>query len=99
MRAERDEESRLLQELKQRPRLVETLREATVALPDEAWISTVTFRPNAVTLEGETSGAAVDLVLGLAEKRQFGNPRLSGATTRTATGKERFEIALDPRSE
>lgn len=84
---------RLRSTLIQRPRLVETIREATNAFPDEAWLSAMTFSPDAVTFTGETSAAAVDIVLSLSSARHFGNPRLSGPTTLTPSGRERFEIA------
>lgn len=95
-RAQFSEDERLKAALRLRPRLVESLRNVTVSLPDEAWLADMTFSPEAMTLSGETSGAASDLVLGLSENRQFGNPRLSGPTTRTNTGRERFEIAAKP---
>lgn len=94
--AQRNEEDRLRTTLQLRPRLIEVIRSVTVALPDEAWVSTLSFTPNAMTLIGETSAAAVDIVLGLSRNRQFGNPRLSGPTTRTRDGREKFEIAATP---
>ena len=92
-KAQRGEENRLSDELRHRARLVETLHSVTVALPDEAWISSLTFNHKAIILSGETSGSAVDLILGLSADEKFGNPHLSGPTVRTSTDRERFEIA------
>lgn len=75
-------------------RLVEVIRELTVSLPDESWLANLTFGPKAVTVGGETSGAAVDLILALSKSNFFSNPRQSGPTTRTGSGGERFEIAI-----
>jgi Tfp pilus assembly protein PilN len=87
---------RLRAALQNRPKLVETLRNVTVALPDHTWLSTIEFNATTMTLSGETSETAADLVLELSKNRQFGNPRLSGPTTRTNTGREKFEIATQP---
>lgn len=97
LEAEANESARLQRSFTERPRLVEVLREATVALPDEAWISTMTYTGNTLTLVGETSGTAVDAVLSFGERSAFSNPRLTGPTTRVASGRERFELAADVR--
>ncbi len=94
--AQRSEAERLQAAMLLRPRLVESLRNVTVSLPDEAWLSAMSFTPETMTLSGETAGTASDLVLGLSQNRQFGNPRLSGPTTRTNAGREKFEIAATP---
>lgn len=77
-----------------RPRLIETLRELTITLPDQSWVSNMSFQPTAFTFGGETSGATVDLILALSKSNFFANPRQSGPTTRTGSGGERFEIAV-----
>lgn len=77
------------------PRLAEVLRDLSVAIPDEVWISEMGYRPSGVTVSGETSASAADLVLALSTRRGFANPRLNGPVARTATGGERFGIALD----
>lgn len=97
LRAQRDEENQLESDFANRPRLVETLRDVTVVVGDDTWLTAMQFSPTAITLSGETSGTAVDLVLKLSEKSQFTNPRVSGPTTRTSSGREKFEIAASPK--
>ncbi|MHA6268365.1 PilN domain-containing protein [Aliiroseovarius sp. CAU 1755] len=76
------------------PRLVEILRNLTVALPDDVWLSDVVLRNGQLVVSGETSGSAADLVLALAKSRELNDPKLSGPVSRTAAGSERFQIAL-----
>ena len=75
-------------------RLVEVLRELTVALPDSAWVSEFNFTPQAATMVGESRGSAAELVLGLGSQRFFSDPRLTGPVSRTAEGNERFEVTV-----
>ena len=92
LRADRETLDILQSNLLQRARLVETLRELTVALPDQSWVANMSFQPKTITFGGETQGAAVDLILALSRSNFFDEPRQSGPTTRTGTGSERFEI-------
>lgn len=94
MRAQEVERAAFLDLLLHRPLLVETLRELTVALPDDVWIATVDFRPERVIVTGETSGSAAETVLSLSKRRQFADPRISGPVARTASNAERFEVTL-----
>ncbi|MCU0826007.1 MAG: PilN domain-containing protein [Tabrizicola sp.] len=80
-----------------RQHLAATLRELTVALDDDAWLTDLSFSRTGVTFSGETATSAADLLIGLADSRSFENPRLSGPVSRSGTGSERFEIALDFR--
>jgi general secretion pathway protein L len=80
-----------------RQHLATTLRELTVALDDNAWLTDLSFSRTGVTFSGETATSAADLLIGLADSRSFENPRLSGPVSRSSTGSERFEIALDFR--
>lgn len=79
----------------QRPRLSQSLRNLTVALPDNVWISDMIFSPERVVVSGEVSGSAAQLVLTLAQRNEFHNPRLSGPVARASNGAERFELSLD----
>lgn len=85
---------RFLQATLRHPRLVEILRSLTIVLPDEVWLSDIVLRNGQVIVSGETSGSAADLVLVLAKNRELEDPKLSGPVSRTATGSERFQIAL-----
>ncbi|MEP4627170.1 MAG: PilN domain-containing protein [Tateyamaria sp.] len=77
-----------------RVRLVDLLRNLTVALPDEVWISDMTLRGGTVLITGETKASATGLVLTLAERSGFSNPRLSGPVSRTRAGAEQFQLAI-----
>lgn len=79
----------------QGPRLSHVLRDITVALPDSVWVSDMNFSPERVVISGEVSGSAAQLVLALAQRNEFHNPRLSGPVSRANNGAERFELALD----
>ena len=77
-----------------RVRVVNVLRELTVALPDDVWISDIMVTDDTITINGETTGTTADLVLALAEKDLGFVPAMNGPVTRTAEGKERFGIAF-----
>jgi len=95
LRLRESERAAFLDLLFRRPLLVGTLRELTIALRDDVWLGTVDFRPERVVITGETSGSAADTVLLLSKKPRFGNPRLSGPVSRTASNAERFEITIN----
>lgn len=78
-----------------RPLLLDTVRELTVSLEDDVWVSTLTFNTSHVVVVGEAGRSAAETVLSLGKRSGFGNPRLSGPVSRTARGAERFEITLD----
>jgi Tfp pilus assembly protein PilN len=78
-----------------RPRLSQTLRDLTVALPDTVWLSELGFSQTGAVLSGETADSAADLVIALAALREFENPRLSGSVSRTPAGREQFELVID----
>lgn len=78
-----------------RPLLLDTVRELTVSLEDNVWVSTLTFNTSHVVITGEAGNSAAETVLSLGKRSGFGNPRLSGPVSRTARGAERFEITLD----
>ncbi|WP_208353079.1 PilN domain-containing protein [Pseudaestuariivita rosea] len=75
----------------------ETLREMTIALPDDVWISDLSFQPNRIVVNGNSDSSAAELVLRVANNRLFENPRLTGPVSRTTSGQERFEMTLDLR--
>lgn len=95
LRAQEVERAAFLDLLFRRPLLVETLRELTVALPDDVWLANLEFRPERAVIVGEAQGSAADTVLLLSQRPQFGNPRISGTVARTASNAERFEITVD----
>lgn len=81
-----------------RPRFVDTLRHITVAMPDDVWVSDLTFQQERITLSGETSSSAAGLVLELSESNLQYAPALSGAVSRTNEGQERFSLTLTPEN-
>jgi Tfp pilus assembly protein PilN len=93
------ERAAFLAAVRDAPRLSERLRELTVALPDEVWLSAATMQEERLTLTGETGGSAAALVLALARDGRFGDPRLAGPVQRLQGGGERFEIRLEPGTE
>lgn len=97
LRQAADERSAFLHSMTYRTRLGETLREATIALPDDVWLTELNFSQTGILLMGETAHSAADLVIDLADTRQFENPRLSGSVSRSANGGEQFELAIDHR--
>lgn len=95
LRAAEAERAAFLDILFRRPVLVDTIRELTIALPDNVWLGTLEFRTDKVVITGEAQDSAANTVLLLSEKPRFGNPRLSGQVARTATNAERFQITFD----
>ncbi len=78
------------------PRLITALRQLTVALPDDVWVSDMMFTQEQITLNGETESSAADLVLQLTNGRLGYTPGLSGPVSRTSEGKERFTMTFSP---
>ncbi len=93
-RVSAEEQKALLDVTLGRPRLSETLRELTVALPDEVWISDLELNDSGLLVAGETAASAADLVIALARSRTFTDPHLSGPVSATASGGERFQLSL-----
>jgi len=89
------ERTAFLDTILRRPLLIDSLRELTVALPDDVWIAALVYSPERIVMNGETSGSAAEIVLNLGKRRMLGNPRLSGPVQKTATQAERFEISID----
>ena len=77
-----------------RTRVVDAIRQLTVALPDSVWISDLLFTSNRITLNGETAQSAADLVLELTDSNLAYVPALTGPVSRTSEGKERFGIVF-----
>lgn len=95
LRSREMERAAFLNIVYQRPRLSHTLRKITVALPDDVWLSDIIFSPEDVIVSGEVRGSAAQLVLTLAQRNEFHNPRLSGPVASARNGAERFELSLD----
>lgn len=91
------EEADFLAQVLRRQHLATALRELTVALEDGVWLADLSYTRSGLTLSGETANSAAALLIGLTESRTFENPRLSGSVSRSGTGHERFEIAVDFR--
>jgi general secretion pathway protein L len=95
LRGAQEEQRAFLAGIVGRPRLLDVLRDLTVALPDDVWISDLVFDGKTTVVSGETATSAADLVLTLSRLKEFSNPRLAGPIARTANGSESFELALD----
>lgn len=98
LRSAADERSSFLHDIVYRPKLSETLRDVTIALPDSVWLSDLSFNQSGVVFTGEAAGSAADLVIALASVRDFSNPRLSGAVSRSTSGGEQFELSIDHKA-
>ena len=95
LRSRQIERAAFLDIIYQRARLSHTLRNFTVALPDNSWISDFRFSPKRLVVSGEVSGSAAQLVLAMGQRKEFSNPRLTGPIARASNGAERFELTLD----
>jgi len=93
----RDDQKAFIDTVLTRPRAVDALRQMTVALPDTVWLSDFLFTPSQITVNGETSQSAAELVLDLTENNRTRLlPALSGPVSRTAQGNERFGMTFRP---
>ena len=95
LRADRAARDAFLGEIIGRPRLVEIIRNLTVALPDDTWVSDLVYNGSGVVVSGATTQSAAELVLELSKRRDIINPRLSGPVARLPSGEESFELAID----
>ncbi|MEM9099456.1 MAG: PilN domain-containing protein [Pseudomonadota bacterium] len=87
---------RIARALDDRVPRVDILRELTVRLRDDAWLSDVEISEDLLRFSGFTKGSAADLVIDLASSPHFFNPRLTGQVSiAPGTGAERYEISLD----
>lgn len=77
------------------PAAIDLIREITVALPDDTWVSEMALARGTARLSGERDGSAAELVLDLGRRHGFEGVRLEGPVTRNASGGERFTIAFD----
>ncbi len=80
-----------------RPRMVDALRNLTVALPDEVWLSDMLLSDDRITINGETSASAANLVLTLTQGDLAYIPALAGPVSRTSGGSERFSLVFEPK--
>lgn len=80
--------------LNERRRAVDALRDITRVLPDSVWIYDFSMVDGQITINGESSIAASDLVLGIMENNSSYAPALAGPVSRTPNDKERFRIVL-----
>lgn len=74
--------------------LADVLKELTIILPDEAWVSYVEFQNQSVTISGSVAGSAAELVLLIGKSKTLNDPHLSGPVSQGQnTGTENFEIS------
>ncbi|WP_322892196.1 MULTISPECIES: PilN domain-containing protein [unclassified Yoonia] len=92
-----DERTQFVNSFIRRDRVVDALRQLSVALPDHVWASDMSIASGEITLSGETSQSAADLVLALTEANLSYVPALTGPVSRTAEGKERFGLVFRPQ--
>ncbi len=88
------ERADFIESVVRRPKLVDTLRQVTVALPDSVWISSFSFSPDTIVVNGETTASAAELVLRLTNSNLPYIVALSGPVARTNEGGERFELTF-----
>lgn len=88
------ERTTFLNAVAQHPRLVDALRHLTVALPDTVWVSDMVFTDAQITVNGQTSASAADLVLRLTQSNLPYVPALTGPVSRTNDGREQFGIVF-----
>ncbi|RLJ60740.1 hypothetical protein BCF46_0945 [Litoreibacter meonggei] len=89
--SERDE---LVDYIINRKTALNRLREITVLLPDNTWISDLRIQKEQVALRGTTSGSAAQLLLDILETNQFASALLTGPISQTPDGRERFDMML-----
>lgn len=95
LRSEQAEKAALLDVIDAHLPLVDVLRDVTVAMSDDVWISDMNYRAPLVTLSGSTNGSAAQLVLDIAKSDHLQNPRLSGTVAKGSDQRERFELQLE----
>lgn len=88
------ERTAFLNAVSQHPRLVDALRQLTVALPDSVWVSDLIFTGPQITISGQTSASAADLVLQLTQSNLPYVPALTGPVSRTNDGSEQFGLVF-----
>ncbi|MEM6495894.1 MAG: PilN domain-containing protein, partial [Pseudomonadota bacterium] len=94
--AAQDIEETLIVYLNERPTASELLRELTLQIPDNAWITDLEITGTMVRFNGLIDGSAADLSISLANSQTFKNPRLMGPVS-IARGSDlqSFVIAVD----
>lgn len=94
--AERDAERTLATYLNSRQVPSELLRELTLRIPDNAWVSDLEISGSTLRFNGLIDGSAADLSISLADSKVFTNPRLTGpVSSAPGSGQERFGISVD----
>ena len=92
---EESERTAFLARMTRRTTMVTTLRAATVLLPDTVWVTEMAIDRNRTVIRGSAAGSAAQMLLDLPRNRQLLNPQLAGPVSRTADGRERFEIVFE----
>jgi len=72
----------------------QTLRELTIAIPDSAWLSSISITNNVLIASGSVDGSAAEHVLELSKKDGFALVELRGAISRSGANRENFELIL-----
>ncbi|MBI1733227.1 MAG: PilN domain-containing protein [Gammaproteobacteria bacterium] len=73
--------------------VIDLLRELTVALPDNTWVSQMSIRGDRIELQGESEAAGAIIEL-LDRSRHFRDVQFASATTRSsATQRDRFHVS------
>lgn len=82
----------------ERPRLLASIVSLTEALPDTTWLDELSFSSERLTMSGETSGSAAQLVLDLAALEPRWAPSLAGPVAQDANGREHFQLTIQSLS-
>ncbi len=89
-----NERTTFLNAVSRHPRLVDALRQLTVTLPDTVWVSDLIFTAPQITVNGQTSASAAELVLQLTQSNLPYIPALTGPISRTNDGREQFGLVF-----
>ena len=88
------ERAAFIARVSQRQTVSSILRDLTVLMPDDVWLTDISIQNGRVVIRGSTAGSAAELVLSLTEDQRFLSPRLTGPVSQTADGRERFDMTL-----
>ena len=64
----------------------------TDILPDDVWLTDISYNQSQATIRGSISGSAAQLLLSLPRNAKFANPAFVGPISKTAEGRERFDL-------
>ena len=78
------------------PPILDTIKELSERIPQNAWVNRFTFSEKGIQIEGEAASAS-QLIPLLEASPMFGDVAFLSAITKARSGKERFRIGLSPK--